>query len=231
MSARDTLTPELRAEVLRLEDDLRARVAALPEVQSAWREEYDAARAAERTAAAWEAWLDERVTLAAVAWVLTTVFVRFCEDNGLVKPVWISGPREPRGARRAAAVPARDRAHQRGRHRPRVAARGRRAPEVAPGDRGPGRRDLADVAGLALRRRGDATAQLLARARRRRRARPRPHRPGPRHPLPRRPLPGPLRGREEAVRAAADPGLRRGVHPRPHAGAGAQRAAARRASR
>ena len=93
MSARDTLTPELRAEVLRLEDDLRARVASLPEVQSAWREEYDAARAAERTAAAWEAWVDERVTLAAVAWVLTTVFVRFCEDNGLVKPVWISGPR------------------------------------------------------------------------------------------------------------------------------------------
>ena len=34
MSARDTLTPELRAEVLRLEDDLRARVASLPEVRS-----------------------------------------------------------------------------------------------------------------------------------------------------------------------------------------------------
>lgn len=93
MSARDTLTPELRAEVLRLEDDLRARVASLPEAQSAWRAEYDAARAAERTAAAWEAWVDERVTLAAVAWVLTTVFIRFCEDNGLVKPVWLSGPR------------------------------------------------------------------------------------------------------------------------------------------
>lgn len=93
MSARDTLTPELRAEVLRLEDDLRARVASIQEVQDAWRAEYGAARAAERTAAAWEAWVDERVTLAAVAWVLTTVFGRFCEDNALVKPVWISGPR------------------------------------------------------------------------------------------------------------------------------------------
>ena len=93
MSARDTLTPELRTEVLRLEDDLRARVTSLPEVTRAWREEYDAARAAQRTAAAWEAWVDERVTLAAVAWALTTVFIRFCEDNGLVKPVWISGPR------------------------------------------------------------------------------------------------------------------------------------------
>ncbi len=33
MSARDTLTPELRVEVLRLEDDLRERVASLPDVQ------------------------------------------------------------------------------------------------------------------------------------------------------------------------------------------------------
>ncbi|MCA2249966.1 BREX-2 system adenine-specific DNA-methyltransferase PglX [Mycobacterium intracellulare] len=93
MSPRETLTSELRAEVLRLEDDLRARVTALPDVQKNWRSEYEAARAAERTAAAWEVWVDERVTLAAVAWVLTTVFIRFCEDNGLVKPVWISGPR------------------------------------------------------------------------------------------------------------------------------------------
>ena len=46
----------------------------------------------ERTAASWVAWRDDRVTQAAVAWVLTTVFIRFCEDNALVKPVWISGP-------------------------------------------------------------------------------------------------------------------------------------------
>src|SRR5687768_2037959 len=93
MSARDTLTSELRAEVLLLEDDLRKRVNDLPDVQSQWRSEYDAARAAERTAATWQQWSDERITLAAVAWVLTTVFIRFCEDNALVKPVWISGPR------------------------------------------------------------------------------------------------------------------------------------------
>jgi hypothetical protein len=90
MSAASSLTSELRSEVLRLEDDLRVRVSALPEVESAWRAEYDEARRLERTAAAWEAWVDERVTLASVAWVLTTVFVRFCEDNGLVKPVWIT---------------------------------------------------------------------------------------------------------------------------------------------
>lgn len=90
MSATPGLTAELRKEVLALEDDLRGRVGSLQEVAAQWRSEYDAARAAERTAASWEEWRDERVTLAAVAWVLTTVFVRFCEDNGLVKPVWIT---------------------------------------------------------------------------------------------------------------------------------------------
>ena len=49
-----------------------------------------------RTASSWQAWRDDRVTQAAVAWVLTTVFVRFCEDNGLVRPVWIAGPEERR---------------------------------------------------------------------------------------------------------------------------------------
>ena len=46
--------------------------------------------------AAWLAWRDDRVTQAAVAWVLTTVFIRFCEDNALLAPVWISGPAQRR---------------------------------------------------------------------------------------------------------------------------------------
>nr|WP_246327950.1 BREX-2 system adenine-specific DNA-methyltransferase PglX [Garicola koreensis] len=96
------MTAELRAEVLHLEDDLRARVTSQPEVEAAWRDEYEASRASERTSATWEAWVDERVTLAAVAWALTTVFVRFCEDNDLVKPVWITHS----GARHAEALDA-----------------------------------------------------------------------------------------------------------------------------
>ena len=44
-----------------------------------------------------------------------------------------------------------------------------------------------------------------------------------RHPVPRRPLPGPLRAREEDLRAAADAGVRRGVHPRPDPDPGARR--------
>jgi len=92
MSASLSLTAELRAEVLRLEDDLRARVDSQPEVQARWRAEYAAAMESERTAASWEEWVDDRVTVAAVAWVLSTVFVRFSEDNGLVGPAWITGP-------------------------------------------------------------------------------------------------------------------------------------------
>ena len=90
MAARDTLTPELRAEVKRLENDLRTRVTTLSLVQQAWQAEYNAACAVERTSAAWEEWVEDRLTLAAVAWVLTTVFIRFCEDNALVEPVWIA---------------------------------------------------------------------------------------------------------------------------------------------
>jgi hypothetical protein len=52
-----------------------------------------AAREASRTAATYVAWRDERVTQAA-AWVLATVFVRFCEDNGLVEDPFIAGPGE-----------------------------------------------------------------------------------------------------------------------------------------
>lgn len=102
MSASSRPTAELRAEVLHLEDDLRDRVRALPDIHKRWRDEYDEALRSERTGASWEEWSDERVTQAAVAWVLTTVFIRFCEDNGLVAPVWISGPTH----RRAEALDA-----------------------------------------------------------------------------------------------------------------------------
>ncbi|MFJ3724961.1 BREX-2 system adenine-specific DNA-methyltransferase PglX [Streptomyces sp. NPDC090045] len=55
------------------------------------RAEYDRARELGRTAATWNAWLDERVTQVAVAWVLGTVFVRFCEDNRLIPDPYLTG--------------------------------------------------------------------------------------------------------------------------------------------
>ncbi|MFE3946152.1 BREX-2 system adenine-specific DNA-methyltransferase PglX [Streptomyces sp. NPDC059118] len=60
------------------------------------RAEYDEARGLGRTAATWNAWLDERVTQVAVAWVLGTVFVRFCEDNRLIPDPYLTGPEQER---------------------------------------------------------------------------------------------------------------------------------------
>ena len=96
MSATAQLTAELQQQVRLLEDDMRARVDEQAEVFAVWQAEYKEAIARERTAAAWSTWRDNRVTQAAVAWVLTTVFIRFCEDNRLVRPVWIAGPPQRR---------------------------------------------------------------------------------------------------------------------------------------
>jgi hypothetical protein len=96
VTASPALTAELRAEVLALQDDLRARLAALPERDRGWRDEHARAVKLGRTAASWQQWSENRFTLAAATWVLATVFVRFCEDNGLVKPVWITGPEHRR---------------------------------------------------------------------------------------------------------------------------------------
>ncbi|MFF1367005.1 BREX-2 system adenine-specific DNA-methyltransferase PglX [Streptomyces virginiae] len=70
--------PDDRAERARVAGRLRA--------------EYDQAFKLGRTAAPWNAWLDDRVTQVAVAWVLGTVFVRFCEDNRLIPEPYLTGP-------------------------------------------------------------------------------------------------------------------------------------------
>ena len=95
-SATDLVTA-LRQQVLKLESDLRERVdgedhsARQPGVWQAWESDYNAAFSAQRTAATWQQWRNERVTQAAVSWVLLTVFARYCEDNRLVTPRWIGG--------------------------------------------------------------------------------------------------------------------------------------------
>lgn len=86
------LVKELRLQVSVLERDLRARSKEEPEVAADLRAEYDTARQAKRTAATYESWRDDRVTQVAVAWVLGTVFVRFCEDNGLIEWPFLAGP-------------------------------------------------------------------------------------------------------------------------------------------
>ena len=100
------LLKDLRAQVGSLETDLRERVEdstaikgldpqGQPESFGAYLDrQYRKAREAERTATTEGEWRREQITQAAVAWVLATVFVRFCEDNGLLEQPFIAGPRD-----------------------------------------------------------------------------------------------------------------------------------------
>ena len=80
---RRALLKDLQGRVKILEKDLVEQVGDTGPIHHDLRSEYDTAFDLGRTASTWAAWRNERVTQAAVAWVLGTVFVRFCEDNGL----------------------------------------------------------------------------------------------------------------------------------------------------
>lgn len=91
------LVAALRTQVLNLEADLKVRVDGddhelrQDNVYQAWKNDYDVAFTTKRTAWTWLEWRNDRITQAAVGWVLLTVFARYCEDNALVSPRWISG--------------------------------------------------------------------------------------------------------------------------------------------
>ena len=88
------LLKDLKKQVAALEDDLRERSESVEEFRTRLEAEYARAREGKRTAATYGAWRDERVTQAAAAWVLGCVFVRFCEDNGLIEWPFLAGPGE-----------------------------------------------------------------------------------------------------------------------------------------
>lgn len=90
------LVGDLKRQVKVVEADLARQVKAMPEVETRLRTEYDSARKIEYTAARWNPWLAERVTQVAVAWVLGTVFVRFCEDNRLISEPYLAAKAEDR---------------------------------------------------------------------------------------------------------------------------------------
>jgi hypothetical protein len=85
------LLADLKPRVRALEADLRQR-AHEEEFAGPLRREWDQAHEAGRTAATYETWLDGEVTQAAAAWVLGTVFLRFCEDNRLIDLPYLAGP-------------------------------------------------------------------------------------------------------------------------------------------
>ena len=86
------LLADLKGQVKALEADLRLCGVTDSTTAAELEREWQAARDAQRTAATYEMWREDRVTQVAVAWVLGTVFVRFCEDNDLIEYPVIAGP-------------------------------------------------------------------------------------------------------------------------------------------
>ncbi|BCN58366.1 BREX-2 system adenine-specific DNA-methyltransferase PglX [Prescottella equi] len=87
---KDALKPQLKLLV----DDMRAKLTADPAELERWRATHKAAQDEKRTAVSWTEWSEDQLTQAAVGWLLTSVFVRFCEDNLLLgdTAVWITHP-------------------------------------------------------------------------------------------------------------------------------------------
>ncbi|MBF6175294.1 BREX-2 system adenine-specific DNA-methyltransferase PglX [Nocardia blacklockiae] len=103
MIDRVALLADLRKQVVAAEKDLTEQVEhPVTEHARAARDrlldEYREAKEVGRTAATWSTWLvgDDkfpgRIPQVAAAWVLGTVFVRFCEDNGLITEPYLTGP-------------------------------------------------------------------------------------------------------------------------------------------
>ena len=94
MINRTALLSDLQSVLRKLEADLLERTTSseVPEVGEWLRAEYQKAKEAERTAQTFKEWLDDFITQGAAAWVLSCVFARFLEDNGLVDPPRIAGP-------------------------------------------------------------------------------------------------------------------------------------------
>lgn len=89
----DSLTLALQPVVTSLVDDMRQRLHDDEQRLSTWKAEHTVAAKANRTAGSFSEWEEEQLQQAAVGWVLTTVFIRFIEDNGLFGEHWamISG--------------------------------------------------------------------------------------------------------------------------------------------
>jgi hypothetical protein len=96
MIDRQKLLTDLQGVLKTIEADLleRSESSDVPDVGQKLREEYAAAQSANRTAQSFEEWRSDAITQVAAAWVLSCVFVRFLEDNGLIETPKISGPEE-----------------------------------------------------------------------------------------------------------------------------------------
>lgn len=92
------LLKDLKAQLQLVQADLRARA---DDTADRWgarlQKEYFEARKRERTGYPWLVWRDNEVDQAAVAWLIATTFIRFCEDNDLLSGARIEGQHVPVG--------------------------------------------------------------------------------------------------------------------------------------
>ncbi|MBK5938350.1 BREX-2 system adenine-specific DNA-methyltransferase PglX [Halochromatium roseum] len=109
------LLADLQSLLPKLEQDILAYSQTQPELEAHLQAEYAKAKEAKRTAEHFVAWREAQITQAAAAWVLTCVFVRFLEDNGLLErpllsgPAGRSGPDSQPGSQQSALQHAKDR--------------------------------------------------------------------------------------------------------------------------
>lgn len=94
MIDRSALLKDLQGELPKIESDILAYNESREDLTTHLQEEYDKAREAGRTAEHFVAWREAQITQAAVAWVLSCVFVRFLEDNSLLTEPMLAGPVE-----------------------------------------------------------------------------------------------------------------------------------------
>lgn len=92
MINRSALLKNLQGLLPKLEKDILAYSEYKAELQQHLQHQYNAAVDAGRTAEHFVAWRAAQITQAAVAWVLTCVFVRFLEDNNLLDEPMLAGP-------------------------------------------------------------------------------------------------------------------------------------------
>lgn len=88
---RQLLVADLQKLARDLVEDLHVRLGEDPASHAVVMGEFEAAKAAGRTSLGWEAFREDYLTQVAVAWVLSTVFVRFVEDNQLCNEPWLAG--------------------------------------------------------------------------------------------------------------------------------------------
>jgi len=92
MIDRQQLLKDLQRLLPKIEQDILTYTESKPDLNDHLKQEYAKAKEANRTAEHFVAWREAQITQAAVAWLLTCVFVRFLEDNQLLDEPVISGP-------------------------------------------------------------------------------------------------------------------------------------------